>query len=125
MESILAHRDRMTLDNGMQLRLLSAWELLQAMRQARELSGESREQALCSNACLLARALEHEDCTPVFEDGQAVLAGLTVEEIASLAAIWNRFRAEHDPGLDLKEPELDELKKNSAPMPVSGCAGVS
>lgn len=41
---------------------------------------------LCSNACLLARALERtENHTPVFPDGQSVLAGLTVEEIGALA----------------------------------------
>ena len=35
--SILAGRDRMDLDNGMQLRLLSALEVLQARREAEEL----------------------------------------------------------------------------------------
>ena len=56
--SILAARDRIPLDNGMELRLLSALEMLQARREAAELAGEERERALCSNACLLARALE-------------------------------------------------------------------
>ena len=35
--SILAGRDRMDLDNGMSLRLLSALEVLQARREAEEL----------------------------------------------------------------------------------------
>ena len=35
--SILAGRDRMDLDNGMRLRLLSALEVLQARREAEEL----------------------------------------------------------------------------------------
>ena len=64
--SILAQRDRLSLDNGMDLRLLSALEVLQARREAAELAGEDRERALCSNACLLARALEQEDGAPVF-----------------------------------------------------------
>ena len=73
--SILAGRDRLSLDNGMDLRLLSALEVLQARREAGELAQEDRERALCSNACLLARALEHtEDQRPVFADGRAVLA---------------------------------------------------
>ena len=77
--SILAGRDRISLNNGMDLRLLSALEVLQARREAAELAGEERERALCSNACLLARALEHsEGRTPVFSGGAEVLAGLTV-----------------------------------------------
>ena len=58
--SILAQRERVSLGNGMALRLLSALEVLQARREAGELAGEDRERALCSNACLLARALEQK-----------------------------------------------------------------
>ena len=53
--SILARQDRVHLDNGMDLRLLSALEVLQARREAGELACEDRERALCSNACLLAQ----------------------------------------------------------------------
>ncbi len=119
--SIIAQRDRIPLENGMELRLLSALEVLQARREAAELAQEDRERALCSNACLLARALEHgEEHDPVFRDGRAVLAGLTVEEIASLAARWDRLRRESDPGLDLSEAELEAVKKNSAPTAPEG-----
>lgn len=122
--SILAGRDRISLDNGMDLRLLSALEVLQARREAADLAGEDRERALCSNACLLARALERtEDHSPVFSDGRAVLAGLTVEEIACLAARWSRFSRREDPGLDLPREELEDVKKNSVTTPGSGCAG--
>ena len=120
-ESILARQDRLKLGNGMQLRLLSALEVLQARREAAGLAGEERERALCSNACLLARALEFEQGRgPVFKDGGAVLAGLTVEEIAALAGRWARFRRENDPGLDLSEEELEKVKKNSGTTPKSG-----
>ena len=122
--SILAGRDRISLGNGFDLRLLSALETLQARREAGELAGDGRERALCSNACLLARALERsEDRSPVFADGRGVLAGLTVEEIASLAARWSAFRRESDPGLDLSQEELEKVKKNSVTTPESGCAG--
>ena len=122
--SILAGRDRLSLDNGFDLRLLSALETLQARREGMELAGDDRELALCSNACLLARALERsEDRKPVFSDGQAVLAGLPAEEIAALAARWSRFSRENDPGLDLSEEALEEVKKNSVTAPASGCAG--
>ena len=114
----------MELGGGMELRLLSALEVLQARREAAELAGEERERALCSNACLLARALEHsEGRTPVFSGGAEVLAGLTVEEIAALAGRWDDFRRESDPGLDLRREELENVKKNSAPSRGSGCGG--
>lgn len=108
----------------MELRLLSALEMLQARREAAELAGEERERALCSNACLLARALERaEDKSPVFPDGQAVLAGLTAAEIAALARRWSQFSRQADPGLDLSQEELEMVKKNSVTTPESGCAG--
>ena len=107
--SILAGQDRLPLNNGMELRLLSALEVLQARREAGKLAQEDRERALCSNACLLARALEQaEDHTPVFTDGRAVLSALTVED---------------NPGLNLTDGELEELKKNSVTAPVSGFDG--
>lgn len=122
--SILAGRDRMSLENGFDLRLLSALEVLQARREAAELAENGRERALCSNACLLARALERsEDRTPVFTGGRAVLAGLTVAEIASLAARWSAFSRENDPGPELDGEELETVKKNSVTTPESGCAG--
>ena len=122
--SILAGRDRISLNNGMDLRLLSALEVLQARREAAELAGEERERALCSNACLLARALEHsEDHSPVFSGGAEVLSGLTVEEIAALAGRWDAFRRESDPGLDLRREELENVKKNSVTAKGNGCAG--
>ena len=122
--SILAGQDRLPLNNGMELRLLSALEVLQARREAGELAQEERERALCSNACLLARALEQaEDHTPVVADGRAVLSALTVEEIAALAGRWARFREENNPGLNLTDGELEELKKNSVTAPVSGFDG--
>ena len=122
--SILAGQDRLPLKNGMELRLLSALEVLQARREAGELAQEDRERALCSNACLLARALEQAgDHAPVFSDGRAVLAALTVEEIAALAGRWARFRQENNPGLGLTDGELEELKKNSVTAPASGFDG--
>jgi len=57
-----------------------------SLREGEELSGDGGERALCSNACLLARALERtEDRTPVFQGGREVLAGLTVEEHSAWA----------------------------------------
>ena len=108
--SILAGRDRMDLDNGMRLRLLSALEVLQARREA-ELAQSERERALCSNACLLSRALETQEGEPVFSSGREVLAGLRVEEIAALAGTWSRFNREENPGLAMEAEQAENVKK--------------
>ncbi len=109
--SILARRDRISLENGFDLRLLPALEVIQARREAEELARDGRERALCSNACLLARALEKTgDQTAVFADGREVLAGLTAAEIAALAARWAAFSRENDPGLELSQEELEQVK---------------
>ena len=109
--SILAGQDRISLGDGLDLRLLSALEVLQARREAAGLAGEGQERALCSNACLLARALElSEGHTPVFDSGRAVLAGLTAEEIQALAGRWSAFRRESDPGLELSQEGLEDRK---------------
>lgn len=111
--SFLYGAERLALEDGTCLRLLSAWEALEAHREAEALAQGEKERALCANACLLARALERsEDQTPVFAGGQEVLSGLTVEEIAALAGRWSAFRRESDPGLDLSQEELEAVKKN-------------
>lgn len=46
--SILAGADRMELENGMELRLLSALEILEARREAAQLAESQGERALCS-----------------------------------------------------------------------------
>ena len=108
--SILAQRDRIGLDNGMDLRLLSALEVLQARREAEELARSDRERALCANACLLARALERGG-EPVFSTGGAVLEGLSVEQIASLSRQWSAFNRRENPSPEEGEPEVHDLKK--------------
>ena len=110
--SILAGRDRMDLDNGMSLRLLSALEVLQARREAEELAQSERERALCSNACLLSRALETQEGEPVFSSGREVLSGLRGEEVAALAATWSRFNREENPGLAMEAGQAEGVKKN-------------
>ena len=52
-----------------------------------------------------------------------MLAGLTVEEIGSLAARWSVLRRESDPGLNVTEEELENVKKNSAVTRENGCGG--
>ena len=120
----LAGPKEMETEDGETLRLLTAMEVLQARREAEELSRREGERALCASACLLARALERSETRqPVFASGQEVLSGMTVEEIAALAGRWDAFCRRNDPGLDLGREELEEAKKISVPPDRSDCAG--
>ena len=48
---------------------------------------------------------------------------LTVEEIGGLARRWSQLRRESDPGLNVTEEELENVKKNSGATRKSGCGG--
>ena len=120
--SILAGRDRISLNNGMDLRLLSALEVLQARREAAELAGEERERALCSNACLLARALENHG-RPVFDSGKALLAAMGVREIGALAGTWAAFDREENPSPEDGRERALALKKAWSTRLMSAFAG--
>ena len=107
----MAQADRLELENGRSLRLLSALEVLQARREADGLAQGEKEQALCANACLLARALER-DGAPLFAGGEDVLSRLTVGEIARLSGQWWTFNQKVNPSPGLSEEELENVKKN-------------
>ena len=121
LDSILFGPDRMELEDGRQLRLLSAMEVLQARREAAELAREQRELAVCSNACLLARALER-DGRPVYRDGAQVLEELTVEQIGTLSDLWGQFNREVNPSVTDGEG-AQELKNVWSTRGGSGCTG--
>ena len=110
--AILAGSRRVRADegHGLELRLLTAMEILQARREAGQLAQDDREKALCSNACLLARALERRK-KPVFDSGQAVLDALTPEQIASLARQWSALNRRENPSPEDGEGRLQALKK--------------
>ena len=109
-KNIGAGRERMRLEDGRELRLLSALEVLQARREAEELARNEGERALCANACLLARALER-DGKPVFTDGEAALRGLSAGEIGTLARLWSGLNRTENPGPEDGEERVDALKK--------------
>lgn len=96
--------------HGLELRLLTAMEVLQARREAAQLAQGDREKAICSNACLLSRALEREKM-PVFDSGQAVLDALTPEQIASLARQWAELDRRENPSPEDGEERVQTLKK--------------
>lgn len=101
--------DRLPVAEG-ELRLLSAWEVLEARREGQELAGEGGERALCANACLVAKALTRKG-RPVYAGGRQVLESLRVEEIVRLADQWGAFNRERNPSpLDSRE-ETERRKK--------------
>ena len=104
-----AARQRCPVEEG-ELRLLSAWEVLEAYREGEELALGGIERALCSNACLIAHALER-DGQRVFAHGRAVLDALRVEDIARLAERWGRFNREVNPSPLDGEEEIEARKK--------------
>jgi hypothetical protein len=119
--SILAGADRVQLEDGRQLRLLSAMEVLQARRESEWLAREERERAVCANACLLARALERNG-QPMYRDGTHVLEELTVAEIGALSDRRAQFNREVNPGVGDSEAAL-ELKNIWSTRRGSGCTG--
>lgn len=114
---------RLPLENGLELRLLSAMEVMQARREAAGLADEARERAVCSNACLVAKALERKG-RPVYESGEAALKALTVEEITALARRWTEFNRRENPGLTADERQVETLKKAWSTRRRSACSGV-
>ena len=123
MESLLSRRDRLTLEDGTQLRLLSALEVLEARREGEELAQSEGERALCTNACLLARALEEEG-KPLFPSGRAVLEHLSAREVAQLARLWDELDRAENPSPEDEEEEARALKKAWSIRLMSAFAGV-
>lgn len=99
------------------LRLLSVEEVRELFREGRELARTSgRDTALCSNACLIARALER-DGRPVFRDGRQALEHLAPETIAEISDAWGEFNAQCNPSVRDSEEHIREYKASLAQMP--------
>lgn len=103
-------------------RLLSAREELEAWREGEELASGEDDRALCSNACLLAKALLR-DGAQVFQSGEEVLEGLTAGQIEHLARKWREFDRECDPA-PWDEKAVDEAKKAWSARLMNACNGV-
>ena len=121
-QSLLGCPSELKLEDGRHLRLLSAMEVLEARREAEWLARDGRERPLCSNACLLARAMV-KDGNPLFRDGAHVLEQLTVEEIGTIARQWAQFNAQVNPGPNTASGRVEELKNVWSTPRKSGCTG--
>lgn len=108
--SFLYGPETLSLGEGLELRLLTARETLEARREAGALAQGERERALCANACLLARALQR-DGRAVFQSGAEVLEGMTARRIGELARRWAQFDRAEDPAPEDGEERCRALKK--------------
>jgi len=121
LDVLTAGRSRKRLSDGSDLRLLTAAEVLEARREALEMEGE--ELALCSNACILAKAWERRG-RPIYPSGAAVLEALSVSQIMGLSRLWSEFDRAENPGLSAGAERLEALKKAWSTRPWSAFAGV-
>lgn len=111
------------LGEGYALRLLSAREEMECEEEGRELAAEREgREALCANACLVARALTRRG-ERVFSSGREALEGLTAGQIGSLAQRWGAFDRECDPG-PWDEKAVAEAKKGWSTRLMSAFSGV-
>lgn len=104
------------------LRVTSALEVLEARREADELAAGAEERALCSNACLLARAL-WRDGERVFQDGRAALAALAPGEIGRLATELGQLNEAENPSPEEPWEASEARKKAWSTRPMSGSSG--
>lgn len=116
-------RETLPLGDGTQLRLLTAFEILEVGREAAAMAQRDREKALCSNACLLAKAVVR-DGIPVFRSGAEVLEKLRVEEIADLSRQWAAFNRRENPSPEDEKERVDTLKKAWSTRLMSALNGV-
>ena len=107
----------------MTLRLLTAFEVLEARREAEVLARGDQERALCSNACLLARALVRFG-RPMYKSGGDVLKALTPGEIERLAKQWAEKNRAENPSPEDGEGRVETLKKAWSTRLMSAFNGV-
>ena len=101
------------------LRVVTALEVLEARREAAELAANGEERALCSNACLLAKALWKEE-RRVFQNGEQALCTLTPGEIGVLATELAELDRRENPSPEDPWEESEARKKAWSTRPMNG-----
>lgn len=81
---------------GHELRILSAWELMQARQEAETMGGPPETAALRRNACILSRAAVRGGIG-VFSSGQQVLEQWSGEKISQEMEAYRRLATKVDP----------------------------
>ena len=101
------------------LRVVTALEVLEARREAMELAESGAERALCSNACLLAKALWMDE-QRVFPSGEQVLQTLTPGEIGTLAEELAELDRRENPSPEDPWEASEKRKKAWSTRPMNG-----
>lgn len=99
-----------------ELRILSAWELMQAQREAAEIPGEEETEALRRNAAILSRAV-YRGGMRMFPSGQAVLEQWTGERIGGEMGAYRKLAEQVDPDCG-QEERVRELMKELKQEPM-------
>ena len=89
-----------------ELRQLTAGKLLAIWRESGETAEEPMERALLCNARVLAESCFYQG-EPVFEDGEAVLEGMTTREMETLLRYLAEGRA---PAAASENPAFDQAR---------------
>lgn len=97
---------------GQPLRLVppKAAQILEAKAEALRMEPAEEARVLCSNACLLARALLRED-GPAFGNGTQVLKALTPAQIEALSQRLARLCQAETPGVETPGLAVEDYKE--------------
>lgn len=98
------------------LRLLTAWELLEARAEAERCCEDAAALGLWQNACLLARAVTRWGRRP-WADGAAALKHCGPEEIEAMAAQYRAMAERWDPHCGQDEAKTEAMLDKLRQMP--------
>ena len=95
--TLFAAEGKKKLEGGLELRVVPAFSVLQARREAMEKSeGQEQTLGLWMNACLLSRAV-YRDEVQAFEDGETVLRAVSAETIERWMQAYAALCKEENP----------------------------
>lgn len=100
----------------MRLRLLTAWELLEARAEAERCCEDAAALGLWQNACLVARAATAWGRRP-WADGAAVMRRCTPERIEELARRYEEMAKRCDPHCGQDEAKTEAMLEKLRQMP--------
>lgn len=96
---------------GAELRMISAYELLQAQREAADMDAEEQTEGLLLNACILSRAAE-KNGKRLFPDGTAVLQALPAQTIEKWMLRYIEAAQQDDPSCREEQQQRKNALKN-------------
>lgn len=98
---------------AVELRLISAYELLQAQREAEDFHGQEQTEGLLLNACILAKAAQ-KNGKPLFASGEEVLRSLSAQTIEKWMLAYVNACEQDDPSCLEDRQELKRQLEHNA-----------